>query len=160
MRQYLARWREHVIELVPLLKDVTSIFVTGRGDSLATAGTGGLILKESTRQPAEGMSAAAFRHGPLEMAGENVLVLVIEGSESVAALNRRLVADITRGGGRAALMTTSDFTAKVFRLPMVPESVSPMIEILPVQMLSLALAARDGFEAGRFVRASKITNIA
>lgn len=160
MRQYLARWREHVIELVPLLEDVTSIFVTGRGDSLATAGTGGLILKESTRQPAEGMSAAAFRHGPLEMAGENVLVLVIEGSESVAALNRRLVADITRGGGRAALMTTSDFTAKVFRLPMVPESVSPMIEILPVQMLSLALAARDGFEAGRFVRASKITNIA
>jgi hypothetical protein len=29
-----------------------------------------------------------------------------------------------------------------------------------VQMLSLAMAVRDGFEAGKFERASKITNIA
>ena len=68
---------------------------TGRGNSLASAGTGGLILKESTRQHA-----------------------------------------------------------------VVPESVQPIVEILPIQMLSLALAARDGMEAGRFERASKITNVA
>ncbi|MCI0542010.1 MAG: SIS domain-containing protein [Verrucomicrobiales bacterium] len=160
VRAYLARWREHVAQLLPLLDGITSVFVTGRGDSLATAGTGGLILKESTRQPAEGMSAAAFRHGPLEMAGEQVFVLVFEGGQDVAALNRRLVADITRGGGRAALLTANDAPAGVFRLPVVPAAVQPIVEILPVQMLSLALAARDGFEAGRFERASKITAIA
>ena len=33
----------------------------------------------------------------------------------------------------------------------------PLVEILPVQMLSLALAARNGREAGRFERATKIT---
>lgn len=49
---------------------------------------------------------------------------------------------------------------EVFRTPVVPESVQQIIEILPIQMLSLALAARDSFEAGRFERASKITNIA
>ena len=47
----------------------------------------------------------------------------------------------------------------VFRTPEVPESVQPIVEILPVQMLSLALAARDGIEAGRFERASKITDV-
>ncbi len=161
VRGYLVRWREHVAELLPRLAGVTSIFVTGRGDSLATAETGGLILKESTRQPAEGMSAAAFRHGPLEMAGEHVLVLICEGEEAVAAQHRRLVADIAAGGGRAALLTSGDgATAEVFRLPAVPADVRPIVEILPVQMLSLALAARDGFEAGRFLRASKITQIA
>ena len=144
----------------PCSKDVTSIFITGRGDSLAAANTGGLILKESTRQPAEGMSTAAFRHGPMEMAGENTLVVVFEGDESVAALNRRLVADITNAGGRAALVTPLEPIAEVFRLPKVPDAVRPILEILPVQMLSLALASRGGFEAGCFVRASKITVIA
>jgi glucosamine--fructose-6-phosphate aminotransferase (isomerizing) len=160
VRSYLARWREHVAELSPWLEGVTSIFVTGRGNSLATAGTGGLILKESTRQHAEGMSAAAFRHGPLEMAGKNVLVLIFEGDETTAPLHRRLAEDIVRGGGKAALIGSRTNGLGVFRLPEVPAVVQPIVEILPVQMLSLALAARDGFEAGRFQRASKITNIA
>ncbi len=160
VRVYLASWREHVEELLPLLDGVTSVFVTGRGDSLATAGTGGLILKESTRQHAEGMSPAAFRHGPLEMAGRNVLVLIFEGDESIAPLHRRLAEDIVRGGGKAVLIGPSAPGLDAFRLPAVPAGVQPIVEILPVQMLSLALAARDGFEAGRFERASKITNIA
>lgn len=159
VRDYLAGWREHVAELLPMIDGVTSVFVAGRGDSLASAGTGGLILKESTRQHAEGMSAAAFRHGPLEMAGERVFVLVFEGDESVAAHHRRLVEDVVRGGGRAASITSDEPSAEVFRLPAVPAPVRPIVEILPVQMLSLALAARDGFEAGRFIRASKITVI-
>lgn len=159
-RDYLARWREHVAELLPLLDGVSSVFVTGRADSLATAGTGGLILKESTRQHAEGMSAAAFRHGPLEMAGKKVMVLIFEGDETTAPMHRRLAEDIMRGGGKVALIGAHTDGLKVFQLPAVPAAMQPIVEILPVQMLSLALAARDGFEAGRFERASKITNVA
>ena len=159
VRDYLANWNEHVAELVPLLDGVKSVFVTGRGDSLATAGTGGLILKESTRQHAEGMSAAAFRHGPLEMAGAKVLVLIFEGNEVTTVLHRRLAEDIVHGGGRALLIGEHATSVKAFQLPGVPAGVQPIVEILPVQMLSLAMAARDGFEAGHFERASKITNI-
>jgi len=160
VREYLTDWRTHVQDLMPLIDGITSVFVTGRGDALATAGTGGLILKEATRQHAEGMSAAAFRHGPLEMAGPNVLILIFEGDESTSALHQRLAEDICKGGGRAALIGPNTNSPGVFKLPVVPTGVLPIVEILPVQMLSLALAARDGFEAGRFERASKITNIA
>ena len=159
-RDYLSRWRAHVAELSPLLDDIQDVFVTGRGDSLATTGTGGLILKESTRRHAEGMSAAAFRHGPIEMAGESVLVLIFEGEESVAPLHRRLAEDIASGGGRAALIGPRATGLNAFRLPDVPAAVQPLVEILPVQMLSLALAMRGSFEAGRFTRSSKITDIA
>lgn len=157
VRDYLARWKDHVAELLTLTEGVQSVFVTGRGESLATAGTAGLILKESTRHHAEGMSCAAFRHGPLEMVGERVLVIVFEGDDRVAGLNRRLVEDINRSGGRAALAAPEGATASVFRLPATCAALQPIIEILPIQMLSLALAARDGREAGRFERASKIT---
>jgi glucosamine--fructose-6-phosphate aminotransferase (isomerizing) len=157
LRRYLDETDEHVAALAPWVAEVRSIFVTGRGVSLATAGTGGLILKESTRQHAEGMSAAAFRHGPLEMIGEHVLVLILEGCRSVAGLHRRLADDIRQGGGRAALIATERASAAVFHLPAVPLPLLPFVEILPIQMLSLAIAARDGREAGRFERATKIT---
>lgn len=159
-RRYLAGWESHVSALLPLVEGMDSIFVTGRGDSLATAGTGGLILKESTRRHAEGMSSAAFRHGPLEMAGPNVLVLIFEGDADTAPLQRRLADDIGRGGGKAILIGERSSGPAVFQLPVLPAGLQPIAEILPVQMLSLALAARDGFEAGKFTRASKITSIA
>ena len=38
-----------------------------------------------------------------------------------------------------------------------PNSVLPILEILPVQMITLALAAQAGIEAGRFTLGSKIT---
>lgn len=160
VRAYLSQWRNHVAEWMPMLDGVKSVFVTGRGNSLAAAGTGGLILKESTRQHAEGMSAAAFRHGPLEMAGDQVLVLIFEGDEKTAPLHQRLAKDIIKGGGRAQLIGPNSATLPALTLPQLPAAVMPLVEILPIQMLSLAIAARDGFEAGRFERASKITNIA
>lgn len=157
LRGYLDGTERHVAALGEIVPGVRSVFVTGRGISLATAWTGGLILKESTRQPAEGMSCAAFRHGPLEMIGEDVLVLVLAGDARVEPLHRRLVADIVRGGGQAALIAPRDALSEVFQLPAVPAPLLPLVEILPVQMLSLALAARDGREAGRFEHATKIT---
>jgi glucosamine--fructose-6-phosphate aminotransferase (isomerizing) len=160
VRAYVNGWCGHVEELLLHVEGITSVFVTGRGSSLATAGTGGLILKESTRRHAEGMSAAAFRHGPLEMAGENVLVLIFEGDEATIDMHRRLADDIVQGGGKAQLIGPRTATLDAFRTPGVPESVRTIIEILPIQMLSLALAARDGIEAGRFQRATKITNVA
>lgn len=154
--EYLLEWRSHVEFLMGYLEQVQTIFVTGRGDSLASAGTGGLILKESTRQPAEGMSCAAFRHGPLEMCTEKSLVLIFEGAEPDATLNRRLAVDIARLGGRAALISSHAQDA-VFRMPNVPDEVRPILEMLPVQMISLARAALSGHIPGQFERASKIT---
>jgi glucosamine--fructose-6-phosphate aminotransferase (isomerizing) len=37
--------------------------------------------------------------------------------------------------------------------------VRPIVEILPVQMMTLALAADAGMEAGRFARIPKITTM-
>lgn len=160
MRDYLENVEANVAALADWVSEVDSVFVVGRGVSLATAGTGGLILKESTRRHAEGMSAAAFRHGPLEMIGPRVLVLVLAGDARSEQLNRRLAADIVSGGGRAAVLSDHAATAPVFQLPPAPEPLLPLVEILPVQMLSLALAARDGREAGRFQHATKITIVA
>ena len=46
---------------------------------------------------------------------------------------------------------------ETFRLPEHDPAIRPILEILPVQMITIALAALAGREAGKFERATKIT---
>lgn len=153
---YLHGWQDHVAELAACLESVRHLFLVGRGASLAAVGTGALIVKESVHYHAEGISSAAFRHGPLEMLSRETFVVVFAGEEQTRALNVRLLEDIRRKGGRAELLGM-DAELPSLRIAAVPESVLPILEILPVQMITLALAARTGTEAGRFALASKVT---
>jgi glucosamine--fructose-6-phosphate aminotransferase (isomerizing) len=153
---YLADWKEHVQQLSERLKDIRQLFLVGRGPSLAAVGTGALIVKEADHFPAEGMSSAAFRHGPLEMLGDENFVLVFAGENKTRDLNQGLFLDIRKQQGQAEWIgEDSDFPA--FTMPSAPACVRPVLEILPVQIITLALAAQVGREPGQFVLCSKVT---
>jgi len=156
--RYLSHWKEHVAALLPTMYGVRHVFLTGRGSSLATAANGALILKESAHVHAEGMSSAAFRHGPMEILREDVFVVVFAGDEATRALNERLAEDIGKAGGRVTVVGERAET-EVFRLAACAAPVRPILEMLPVQMMSLALAAHAGHEPGRFRLASKVTTV-
>jgi glutamine---fructose-6-phosphate transaminase (isomerizing) len=156
VKRYLECWSDHVQSMIALLAGGRDLFLTGRGGSLAAVGTGGLIIKESTHFHSEGMSSAAFRHGPMEMLNQEVFVLVFGGDIGVRNLNSRLAQDIRRKGGRAELVA-EDAPQQAFRLPSAPQNLRPLLEILPVEMMTLALAALTGREAGKFEIGSKVT---
>jgi glutamine---fructose-6-phosphate transaminase (isomerizing) len=155
---YLTGWEAKVESLVNLLDGVRALFVTGRGASMAAAGAGGLIPKESAHFHAEGMTCSAFRHGPFEMSGPGVFVLVFAGDPKTSALNEKLVADVRHAGGKAALIgPQSDVEA--LRIPPTPPAIAPVVEILPVQLVTLALAALAGHQPGKFRLLTKVTTI-
>jgi glutamine---fructose-6-phosphate transaminase (isomerizing) len=156
VRDYLSNWQEHVHSLAQRLTGIRHLFLVGRGSSLAAAGTGALIVKESDHFHAEGMSCAAFRHGPLEMLSEEIFVLVFAGDSKTRALNVRLLDDIRGEQGRGELVS-EDAEFAPCRLPTGPRCLQPILEVLPVQMITLALAAQAGREPGRFELASKVT---
>ena len=153
---YLDGWQDKVEELAARLEGFRHLFLVGRGGSLAAVGTGSLILKESVHCFSEGMSSAAFRHGPFEMVTERSCVLVFAGDVRTRQLNSKLWEDIRHKGGQAEIVG-ADAELASLRLPVVPASVLPILEILPVQLITLALAAQTGREAGRFVLGSKVT---
>jgi glutamine---fructose-6-phosphate transaminase (isomerizing) len=156
VRDYLAQWKEHVQDLAHMLKGTRHLFLVGRGSSLAAVGTGALIVKESDHFHAEGMSSAAFRHGPFEMLSDETFVFVFAGEHKTRELNQRLFADVREERGRAELVG-EDAASPPCALPSAPRSIHPIIEILPMQMVTLALAAQAGREPGRFELASKVT---
>jgi glucosamine--fructose-6-phosphate aminotransferase (isomerizing) len=153
---YLKPWRSHVEWLAERLAGVRAVFYAGRGPSLAAAASAGLITKESTNRPSEGMSSAALRHGPLEMLDDAVFLLAFAGAAPTRALNEALVAD-ARAAGARAFLAADDAPEPALRLPVVPDLVRPVVELMPVEMITLALAALDGREAGRFERVTKVT---
>jgi glucosamine--fructose-6-phosphate aminotransferase (isomerizing) len=156
VREYLGNWKQHARRFLELLDGVRHLFLVGRGASLAAVGTGALIIKESTHFPAEGMSSAAFRHGPFDMLGHEILVMIFAGSKNTRDLNAGLLEDVVEQRGRASWVG-EDATFAPCVLPGAPPSIQPILEILPVQMLTLALAVRAGREPGRFSLATKVT---
>jgi glucosamine--fructose-6-phosphate aminotransferase (isomerizing) len=153
---YLERWRSHVESAAAACQAARHFFYLGRGSSLAAAWIAGLTTKESTHVHAEGMSAAAFRHGPFEMLSPGLFAMVFEGDPVTRQLNQALVRDIRQAGARAVLAGESA-EADWLRLPDLPAPIRPIVEVLPMQMLTLALAAMSDREAGKFDLATKVT---
>lgn len=153
---YLADWKHYVQSLAETLKNIRHLFLVGRGASLATVGTGALIVKESDHFHAEGMSSAAFRHGPYEMLSKETFVLVFAGDARTRDLNQRLLSDVLQQEGRAELVDR-DAPSPPCRLGEHGPAIQQILEILPVQMITLALAAQARREPGRFELASKVT---
>jgi glutamine---fructose-6-phosphate transaminase (isomerizing) len=90
------------------------------------------------------------------MLSEETFVVVFSGDDRTRALNHRLLADIRQEGGRAELVGETAALA-CFRLADHTSSLRPILEILPIQMITLALAARAGREPGKFELATKVT---
>jgi glucosamine--fructose-6-phosphate aminotransferase (isomerizing) len=154
--EYWADWHASVEIFRQRLAGVQQLFLLGRGNSMAATCTGALIIKEAARFGAEGMNSAAFRHGPLELISPHTFALVYLGADETSTLNSKIAQDILAAGGLAEPVSMREGPAP-FHLPICPLPALPIMEILPAQMLSLALADIQGLEAGRFIRASKVT---
>jgi glutamine---fructose-6-phosphate transaminase (isomerizing) len=156
VQDYLSNAETHVTQLKETLSDIGQVYFVGRGRSLAAAFAGGLITKECAGFPAEGMSSASFRHGPLEVVGADVYVVVFEGDGHSSRLNRQLVKDVREAGGKATLCGLGASEGP-FLLPRIDPLGLPILEILPPQLVALTLSVLRGRVPGRLERVSKVT---
>jgi glucosamine--fructose-6-phosphate aminotransferase (isomerizing) len=159
MELYLRDWQTHVQEMDVLVRDFDQLFLLGRGTSMSAVWNGSLINKEAAKAAFEGMHAADFRHGPLEIVSQGITALIFAGPSQTSALNRELAREIISYGGNAIwLDSTPDPEIPTLSYPETSELTRPLVEILPMQMLTLAMAKRKNVEAGRFRHVSKITS--
>ena len=158
MESYLANWETHVQELDSMLGDFEQLYIMGRGSSMGAVWNGSLNNKEAAKCSFEGIHAAEFRHGPLEVVAEGFAAIIFAGSIQTSGLNRTLAQDILSHHGKVIWVDSSpDAEIPTHVLPVTSELTRPLIEILPMQLLTLAMAQRKGIEAGKFRTVSKVT---
>ncbi len=155
---FLAALDAKTAELDALLGEVDQLLIVGRGASMAAVWNGSLINKEAAKCTFEGMNCADFRHGPLELASPRLTLLVLEGDPRTAALNRELALQAAGYGSKVLwLAQQADDRLPTFQLPAVPEPARPLVEILPLQLLSVVMARRNRLEPGQFRHIGKVT---
>ena len=156
-------WKHKTKEAVDFLDNCTSINVIGRGPSLASVFSSALIIEETSKLMSAGLSSAQFRHGPMEIVREGFLAIIFAGDEEAYDLNKALASEISEHGGKVIFIASK--VEKMFpedrifqiEIPVVSPYLLPLIEILPVQYLTIDLAKKTGFSPDSFLICSKIT---
>jgi glucosamine--fructose-6-phosphate aminotransferase (isomerizing) len=144
----------------------TSTSILARGPSLATAHQAAFNLKEIARFPAEPMSAAQFRHGPIEITSANHLTMLFAPLGSTFTLLRKLAEELLGYGDRVIFVTDSQESSRhqgdsllTVRHPHLGETLAPLVNLLPIQLLATTRAAKNGIEAGRLAKASTVMRV-
>jgi len=160
IESYLGDWQTHVDEMDALLGEFATLVVMGRGASMSAVWNGALINKEAAKFPLEGMNAADFRHGPLELVCPGFAALVFAGLTGTTTLNRNLALDILKNGGHAFWIDArDDLELPTISIPETNETTRALVEILPMQMLTLVMAERKNITAGQFRIVGKVTTV-
>ncbi|WP_299453680.1 glutamine--fructose-6-phosphate transaminase (isomerizing) [uncultured Microscilla sp.] len=133
-----------------VFKDARNFLYLGRGYNFPVALEGALKLKEISYIHAEGYPAAEMKHGPIALIDEEMPVVFIATADSSY---EKVVSNIqevkARRGKVIAIVTEGDTQIKniadhVIEIPKTPEALTPLISVIPLQLLSYHVAVMRG----------------
>ncbi|HSJ87937.1 MAG TPA: glutamine--fructose-6-phosphate transaminase (isomerizing), partial [Anaerolineales bacterium] len=134
------------------LKDIRDCLYLGRGINMPIAYEGALKLKEISYIHAEGYPAGEMKHGPIALIDERMPVLCIAPKDP---WHEKMISHIqqakARGGIVIAVATDGDELVEgmadhVLWVPEAPWMLSPVITVLPLQLLAYHIAAIRGLD--------------
>jgi glucosamine--fructose-6-phosphate aminotransferase (isomerizing) len=147
--------KELIEEISGLYKDATNFLYLGRGVNFPIALEGALKLKEISYIHAEGYPAAEMKHGPIALIDENMPVVVVAPNnghyeklvsnvQEVKAREGKVIAIVTAGDKE--LVNSADH---VIEIPETLEALTPLLTVIPLQLLSYYIAVMRGCDVDR-----------
>ena len=144
-------------DLARKLFRATDFLYLGRGVHFPMALEGALKLKEISYIHAEGYPAGEMKHGPNALIDENLPVVVL-ATQDPASRESNLLYEKTlsniqevkaREGKVVAIVTEGDREIRkvadhVIEIPAAPDLLTPILEIVPLQLLAYHIAVRRG----------------
>jgi glucosamine--fructose-6-phosphate aminotransferase (isomerizing) len=120
------------------LKEVSDIYILGRGIHYPIALEAALKMKELTYIHAEGIPGGELKHGPLALMDSNVYVIIINPNDSTYTDTLTSASEIKARGAKIIGISNknSDVYDYWIEIPTIKESMFPLIEIIPIQLLS------------------------
>jgi glucosamine--fructose-6-phosphate aminotransferase (isomerizing) len=148
---------EAILEQNSKIEDLSKIFTyahnfiyMGRGYSYPIAMEGALKLKEISYIHAEGYPAAEMKHGPIALIDNEMPVVVIATNRTTYEKTISNIQEIKARSGRI-LAITNKYDTKiknmadyVIEVPETEDCLSPLLSIIPLQLLSYHIAVKKG----------------
>lgn len=130
--------------------DAHDFLYLGRGYHFPIALEGALKLKEISYIHAEGYPAAEMKHGPIALVDEQLPVVfvatrdpyhekIVSNIQEIIARKGKVIAVVTEGD-----QVVTDLAEAVMTVPAADETVSPLLSVIPLQLLAYYIGvARD-----------------
>ncbi len=145
----------NVEELARRYAGVQNALYLGRGYSFPVALEGALKLKEISYIHAEGYPAAEMKHGPIALIDEEMPVIfvapqdavhqkIVSNLEEVKARRGQVIAVVTEGDDRIA-----ELADHVIEIPETIDPLTPVLSVLPLQLLAYYIALQRGCDVDR-----------
>ncbi len=139
-----------ILEIARDYKDHRNFLYLGRGLNFPIALEGALKLKEISYIHAEGYPAAEMKHGPIALIDPEMPVVVLctrDGSynkikgnvQEVKARQGKVISVVTEGEREIAAMSDH-----VIRIPETLDMLSPLLAVVPLQLLAYHIAVLRG----------------
>jgi glucosamine--fructose-6-phosphate aminotransferase (isomerizing) len=137
-------------ELAKIYKDAKNFLYLGRGYNFPVALEGALKLKEISYIHAEGYPAAEMKHGPIALIDEEMPVVflatnqsayekIVSNVQEVKARKGKIIAVVNKGDTQIRALADH-----VIEVPETEEVLSPLITIVPLQLLAYHIAILRG----------------
>ena len=150
LQQVVADHDQRCLELAHTFADTQDVIFLGRGINYPIALEGALKLKEISYIHAEGYPAGEMKHGPIALLDSRVPVVsiavpgtvfekVLSNSQEAKARDALLI-------GVAPRCADSELFDVLLPLPEVNELLSPLLTVIPMQLLSYHIAALRGLD--------------
>ncbi len=141
-----------VEDVAEILKETRSCLYLGRGINMPIAYEGALKLKEISYIHAEGYPAGEMKHGPIALIDKDMPVVVLAPHDP---WYEKMISQIeqakARGGIVIAVATDGDEVIRklvdhVLWVPDAPWLLSPVVTVIPLQLLAYHIAAKRGLD--------------
>ena len=128
----------------------TDFLFLGRGIQYPVALEGALKLKEISYIHAEGYPAGEMKHGPIALIDEHLPVVAIATGNRVFEKVKSNLQEVKARDGKVIVVTDRDpadldgVADHVLRVPALPEALSPIVTVIPLQLLAYQIGVRRG----------------
>ncbi|NJM62527.1 MAG: glutamine--fructose-6-phosphate transaminase (isomerizing) [Oscillatoriales cyanobacterium RU_3_3] len=152
IEKFLEIQEQYVEELSHQFTETQDFIFVGRGINFPIALEGALKLKEISYIHAEGYPAGEMKHGPIALLDAKVPVVAIAMPGSVY---EKVISNAQEAKARDAHLigvtpkhaaAESDIFDRVLPVPLVEELLSPIVTVIPLQLLAYHIAARRGLD--------------
>jgi len=152
IEQVLESQERYIEELAHEFNETQDFIFLGRGINFPIALEGALKLKEISYIHAEGYPAGEMKHGPIALLDAKVPVVaiampgsvydkVLSNAQEAKARDAQLIGVVPMGDDDAA-----DTFDRLLPVPVVDELLSPIVAVIPLQLLAYHIAARRGLD--------------
>jgi glucosamine--fructose-6-phosphate aminotransferase (isomerizing) len=162
IERQLDGWQAAMAALAPRYADATTFLYLGRGVHYAIAREGALKMKETSYVEVEGYPTGELKHGPNALVSEQVPLMVLatvdrnfDASQEHYEKTVQLLKDLHKQGARViALVNSGDeevppLVRDTVSIEPASEHLSPIQEIIPLQMFAYFMALERGVDVDR-----------